>query len=109
MESIAPTEHQPGRLVQTWQVLRDAALAAEQPSEVAWTVERVGEGLTRVRVVHGDLAFSPLTWAYAKERWSWVLDALKTALETGNDLPSPSVETTRSDSGWLGLASRTGC
>lgn len=94
VEFTPPTESQPGRLVQTWHVLRDAALATEQPSEVEWTVERAGAGLTRVRVVHGDLAFSPLTWAYAKERWNWVLDALKTALETGRPLPEVSTAST---------------
>lgn len=101
VEMTPPTDSQPGRLVQTWQVLRDAALASEQPSEVEWTVERVGEGLTRVRVVHGDLAFSPLTWAYAKDRWGWVLDDLKTSLETGRPLPpvtSPAPQSTDTDS-----------
>ena len=68
------------------------------------------QGLTRVRVVHGDLAFSPLTWAYAKDRWSWVLDALKTALETGRPLPARcrcQASTTTRDRR-LRLASRTG-
>jgi len=69
-----------------------AALAAEPPGRVEWTVEGVGDGLTRVRLVHGDLAYSPLTWAHVKDGWVWVIDALKTLLETGSSLPGPEVE-----------------
>ena len=49
------------------------------------------DGLTRVRLVHGDLAYSPLTWAHVKDGWVWVIDALKTLLETGRPLPSPEI------------------
>jgi tetratricopeptide (TPR) repeat protein len=67
-------------------------MAEEPPSRVEWTVEQVGQGLTRVRLVHGDLAASPLTWANVKDGWVWVLDALKTVLETGRTLPRATVE-----------------
>lgn len=98
-----PAEGRPGRLVQTWHVLYDAALAAEPPSRVEWTVEAAGDGLTRVRLVHGDLAASPGTWANVKDGWVWVLDALKTVLETGNSLPPASGSAsgaTASDADW---------
>lgn len=85
-----PTDDRPGRFVQTWHVLYDAEMAAEPPSRVEWTVEAAGEGLTRVRVVHGDLARSPRTWASVKDGWVWVLDGLKTLLETGHPLPRPA-------------------
>lgn len=87
-----PADGRPGRFVHTWHILYDAALAAEAPGRVEWTVEQVGEGLTRVRLVHGDLAASPLTWSSVKDGWVWVLDALKTALETDRSLPSATVE-----------------
>ena len=87
-----PADGRPGRFVHTWHILYDAALAAEPPGRVEWTVEEVGEGLTRVRLVHGDLAASPLTWADVKEGWVWVLDALKTALETDRSLPRVTAE-----------------
>ena len=90
-EMTPPAEGQPGRFVQTWHVLYDAALSAEPPGRVEWTIEEVGEELTRVRVVHGDLAFSPLTWAHVKDGWVWIIDALKTLLETGRPLPDPEV------------------
>ena len=86
-EMVPPSPGRPGRFVQTWHVLYDAALAEEPPSRVEWTVEQVGRQLTRVRLVHGDLAGSPLTWANVKDGWVWVLDALKTVLETGRSLP----------------------
>ena len=73
----------PRRLVQTWHTLYDATMAAEPVSRVEWIVELAGEGLTRLRVVHGDLAQSPQTWANVRHGWVWILDGLKTLLETG--------------------------
>ena len=92
-EMTPPGPGTPGRFVQTWHVLYDAAMAAEPPSRVEWIVEQVGVGLTRVRLVHGDLAASPLTWAKVKDGWVWVLDALKTVLETGRSLPRATIDT----------------
>jgi uncharacterized protein YndB with AHSA1/START domain len=86
-EMTPPSAEAPGRFVHTWHVLYDAELAVEPPGRVEWTVEQVGEQLTRVRLVHGDLAGSPLTWTRVKDGWVWVLDALKTVLETGRTLP----------------------
>ena len=86
-ELIPPTAGRPGRFVLTWRTLYDAALAAEPPSRVEWTVESAGDNLTRVRLVHGDLAASPLTWANTKTGWPWVLNGLKTVVETGRSLP----------------------
>ncbi len=77
----------------TWRVLYDADMAEEPPGRVEWTVGAAGDGLTRVRLVHGDLAFSPLTWARVKDGWVWVLDAMKTKLETGATLPPPASST----------------
>ena len=78
----------PHRLVMTWHTLYDAAMAEEPPSRVEWFVEPVGDGLTRLRLEHGDLAQSPLTWANVKDGWAYVLDGLKTVLETGESLPA---------------------
>lgn len=77
----------PHRLVMTWHTLYDAALAAEPPSRVEWQIDAAGDGLTRVRLVHGDLAQSPLTWANVKDGWAWILDSMKSLLETGEPLP----------------------
>lgn len=91
-EMTPPVDGRPGRFVQTWHVLYDAAMAEEPPGRVEWTVQQVGEGLTRVRLVHGDLASSPLTWANVKDGWVWVLDAMKSVIETGRCLPPAEVE-----------------
>lgn len=77
----------PTRLVMTWHTLYDAALAAEPPSRVEWTLSAAGEGLTQVDLSHGDLALSPLTWERVRYGWVWILDGLKTLVETGEVLP----------------------
>jgi uncharacterized protein YndB with AHSA1/START domain len=81
----------PRRLVMTWHVLYDAAMAEEPPSRVEWLLDAVGDGLTRLRLEHGDLGLSPLTWANVKDGWFYVLDGLKTVVETGESLPPLSV------------------
>ncbi len=87
VEGVVEVLDPPRRLVLTWHPLYDAALAAEPVSRVEWLVEAAGPGLTRLRVVHADLAQSPLTWADTEHSWVWVLDSLKTLLETGSPLP----------------------
>ena len=87
----------PHRLVHTWHVLYDAELADEPVSRVEWIVELAGEGLTRLRVVHSDLAQSPKTWADVRHGWVWILDGLKTLLETGTPLPGTTDEPERPD------------
>lgn len=77
----------PRRMVMTWHTLYDAALATEPPSRVEWTLAEAGDGLTQVDLVHGDLALSPLTWANVRHGWTWILDGLKTVVETGGELP----------------------
>ncbi len=80
----------PTRLVMTWHTLYDAALAEEPPSRVEWTLHAEGEALTRLDLVHGDLFRSPLTWANVKDGWVWIIDGLKTLVETGEPLPPPT-------------------
>ena len=82
-----PAEGIPGRFVQTWHILYDAALEHEPPSRVEWTVEDAGEGLTLIRLVHSNLEQSPRTWENVKDGWVWILDGMKTLLETGHPLP----------------------
>jgi uncharacterized protein YndB with AHSA1/START domain len=80
----------PGRFVHTWHTLYDPDLAGEPASRVEWTIERAGEGLTRVRLVHGNLEQSPMTWENVKDGWIWILNSMKTLLETGRPLPRKS-------------------
>ena len=90
MDGIVEELVPPHRLVQTWRFLDDGAMAAEPPSRVEWKLAVAGEGLTQLDVVHGDLARSPVTWAFAGEGWPWILNALKTVIETGEALPEVS-------------------
>jgi len=90
VEGVVEEADPPHRLVITWRVLYDAAMAEEPPSRVEWTITPAGDDLTRLDVVHGDLARSPLTWASVKDGWVWILDSLKTLLETGDPLPAAS-------------------
>ncbi len=89
IEEIDP----PHRLVMTWHVLYDAALAAEPPGRVEWRLASANHdgSVTRVTLRHGDLALSPLTWEHVRLGWVEILDSLKTLLEAGH--PMPSVET----------------
>jgi uncharacterized protein YndB with AHSA1/START domain len=82
----------PNRLVMTWHVLYDAAMEQEPAGRVEWTLTSVGDRLTQVDLVHGDLARSPLTWAHVRTGWVWILDALKTLLETGDVLPAATAD-----------------
>ena len=76
----------PRRLVMTWHVLYDAAMAEEPPGRVEWLLTQNGDGVTRVTTVHRDLGRSPLTSAGVADGWHWVLDSLKSLLETGTAL-----------------------
>lgn len=93
----------PRRMVMTWHTLYDAALEAEPPSRVEWTLSDVGDGLTRIDLVHGDLASSPLTWSNVKDGWTWVLSGLKTVVETGESLP-PVTDTSDADTSDVDVA-----
>jgi uncharacterized protein YndB with AHSA1/START domain len=84
IEEVEP----PRRLVMTWRALYDPAMAAEPPSRVEWHLDDGGEGVTRVTTIHRDLAFSPTTSASVGEGWTWILDSMKSLLETGTPLPA---------------------
>jgi uncharacterized protein YndB with AHSA1/START domain len=86
IEEIDP----PHRLVMTWHVLYDAALAAEPPGRVEWRLTPANDegSVTRVTLRHGDLALSPLTWENVRLGWVEILDGFKTLIETGRAMPS---------------------
>ncbi len=89
IEEIDP----PHRLVMTWHVLYDVALAAEPPGRVEWRLASANDdnSVTRVTLRHGDLASSPLTWEHVRLGWVEILDSFKTLIETGH--PMPPVDT----------------
>jgi uncharacterized protein YndB with AHSA1/START domain len=75
----------PSRLVMSFQMLFTPELAAEPASKVTWELTQVGDAC-RLTCIHGDLAFSPVTWAATASGWSVVLQSLKTLIETGEDI-----------------------
>lgn len=77
----------PHRLVLSFRLVYDAALADEPPSRVEWLLTPAGD-VTRVTLLHGDLGFSPLTWQATRRGWVRILGGLKTLLETGAPLPA---------------------
>lgn len=90
VEGVVEEMDPPHRFVQTWRVLYDTAMSEEPPSRVEWTLTEIGPGLTQLDLVHGDLFRSPLTWANVQHGWVYVLDGLKSVVETGEPLPPPA-------------------
>jgi uncharacterized protein YndB with AHSA1/START domain len=91
VDGIVEVCEPPRRLVQTWHVLYDASMAEEPAGRVEWTITDAGEGMVRLDLLHGDLARSPLTWAHVKDGWVWIVESLKSLLETGEPLPDETL------------------
>jgi uncharacterized protein YndB with AHSA1/START domain len=83
IEEVEPNR----RLVMTWRILYDVAAAEEPPSRVEWLLTEGSDGVTKVTTIHRDLAASPITAASIADGWYWVLQSMKTLLETGEALP----------------------
>jgi len=84
----------PRRLKQTWRMLMDDSLKAEGFTTLTYEIESVGEGVTKLTVVH-ELENAPLNanvLAGGIESqgggggWAWVLSDLKSVLETGSHM-----------------------
>jgi uncharacterized protein YndB with AHSA1/START domain/DNA-binding transcriptional ArsR family regulator len=82
----------PRRLVQTYSMVFDEAVRAEPPTRVTWEIEPVGDGVTRLTVVH-ELDGAPEharlvsgDEVRAGGGWPFVLSDLKSLLETGHAL-----------------------
>jgi uncharacterized protein YndB with AHSA1/START domain len=87
----------PHRLVMTWRALYDPVMADEPPSRVEWHIADGGGGVSVVTTIHRDLAFSPATSASVGTGWIWILDSMKSLLETGEPLPAPEPEAPQLD------------
>ncbi len=84
----------PRRLVQTWRMVMDEAMAAEGFTRLTYEIKEGNGGVTCLTVTH-NLEGAPnlaLLLAGGMEDqgagggWSWVLSGLKTLLETGTPL-----------------------
>ncbi len=86
----------PHRLVQTWRMVMDDALAAEGFTRLTYEIEARPGGVTRLTVVHeldGAPQLAHLVAGGGEDQgagggWSWALSGLKTVLETGTTLDS---------------------
>lgn len=76
----------PRRLVHTWRSLYDAEMSAEAESRVAWEIEPLPGGFSKLTLIHDRLEDSPKTAASVRG-WSYILSNLKTVIETGDALP----------------------
>jgi uncharacterized protein YndB with AHSA1/START domain len=84
----------PRRLVQTWRMVMDEAMASEGFTRLTYEIEEGKGGVTRLTVTH-ELEGAPklalllsggMEDQGAGGGWSWVLSGLKTLLETGASL-----------------------
>jgi len=78
----------PRRLVVTWHVAYDPALADEQ-SRVTYEIDP--RGPVCMLTVRHDLAHAPKTAKHVAQGWTIVLSGLKTLLETGRSMPMPEM------------------
>jgi uncharacterized protein YndB with AHSA1/START domain len=76
----------PRRLLMTWRTLYDAAAAEEPPSRVEWLLTEGSDGVTKLTTIHRDLGLSPRTSENVADGWIWVLQSMKSLLETGEAL-----------------------
>ena len=75
----------PRRLVHSWIVRYDDALALEGASRVTWELEETG-GVTKLTAVHDDFAPQSKVYDNVASGWPLVLSGLKTLVETGSPL-----------------------
>ena len=84
----------PHRLVQTWRMVMDQAMASQGFTRLTYEIEEGQGGVTRLTMIH-DLQGAPMLALLlsggmedqgAGGGWSWVLSGLKTLLETGAPL-----------------------
>ena len=84
----------PHKLVQTFRMAMDPAMAAQGFTRVTYDIEERKNGVTRLTLTH-ELEGAPMLAVLmsggmedqgAGGGWSWVLSGLKTLLETGHSL-----------------------
>lgn len=84
----------PRRLVQTWRMAMDPALAAEGFTRLTYELEAIDGGVTKLTVIH-ELEGAPRLAAMvagesesqgAGGGWAWILSDLKSLLESGSPM-----------------------
>lgn len=80
----------PHKLVQTWHPLWTPEMIDEGPKRLTWEIQEMIDGLTMLTVTH-ELEGAPATAALVSSifstdgggGWAWILNDLKSVLETG--------------------------
>jgi len=80
----------PRRLVHTWRALWNPEVSKDAPSRLTWELTRMEGGMTKLTVIHDDFEGETATFKQVSGGWTWVLNNLKTFLETGETLPPPA-------------------
>jgi uncharacterized protein YndB with AHSA1/START domain len=79
----------PRRLAATFSAVWDPTSAADRPSRVSFTIEPVGSG-SRLSVTHDDFDGETSTYNGVRDGWPYVLNGIKSVIETGKPLPMPA-------------------
>jgi uncharacterized protein YndB with AHSA1/START domain len=79
----------PSRLSLTFDARWDDEVAPDPPSRVTWEIEPVGDGLSKLTVVHDGFDAKTSTYQRTAGGMPYILSGLKTLLETGEPLPAP--------------------
>ena len=71
----------PRLIVQTFHVAIEEPAASDAPSRVTWQLTPVGDGKTRVQMIHEDMGQA--TRDYVEGGWEHILAGLKSVVESG--------------------------
>lgn len=66
-------------------------MTPDTPSHLTWEVEPVGEGLSKLTVVHGGFESENATYGQVAGGMPLILSGLKTLLETGEPMGMPAM------------------
>jgi uncharacterized protein YndB with AHSA1/START domain len=78
----------PRRLVYSFQFTAagDPDATGDAPTRVTWEIERRGDDLCRLTLIHDDFEAETRTYRNVGNGWPFILSSLKTLLETGEPL-----------------------
>jgi uncharacterized protein YndB with AHSA1/START domain len=81
----------PNRIVQTFHVAIEEPAASDAPSRVTWELTDLGDGATRLRMLHEGMGQA--TRNYVEGGWEHILAGLKSVVESGT-VPDQTMDTT---------------
>jgi len=79
----------PRRLELTFDARWDEHVTPDSPTHLTWEIESVGDGLSKLTVVHGGFESETATYGQVAGGMPLILSGLKTLLETGEPMGMP--------------------